>query len=210
MFWASKQPHSLALRLSAWYAGSAFLLLAAGTGFLYWELVQNSNEEDDQYLWEKVNTLGKLVTERDFRTLKWEVEGESSVRPAVEVLSRVFAGDGRILVESSGMSEQLAPQIFPKSDRPEYRTVGKRIFRVLSVQGSNYALQVGLEVRHPPRSGWLDELGRLKDGRSMGLGVARCAPDWLVQNCPAAPSAVSCSRMYVRTCSSSNPTVDTA
>jgi hypothetical protein len=23
------------------------------------------------------------------------------------------------------------------------------------------------EVRHPPRSGWLDELGRLKDGRSI-------------------------------------------
>ena len=66
------------------------------------------------------------------------------------------------------------------------------------------------QVRHPPRSGWLDELGRLKDGRSLGLGVARCAPYWVVQNCPAAPSAVSCSRMYVRTCSSSNPTVDTA
>jgi hypothetical protein len=66
------------------------------------------------------------------------------------------------------------------------------------------------KVRHPPRSGWLDELGRLKDGRSLGLGVARCAPYWVVQNCPAAPSAVSCSRMYVRTCSSSKPTVDTA
>ena len=31
-------------------------------------------------------------------------------------------------------------------------------------------------VRHPPHSGWLDELGRLKGGRAMGLGVARCAP----------------------------------
>jgi hypothetical protein len=31
-------------------------------------------------------------------------------------------------------------------------------------------------VRHPPRSGWLDELGRLKGGRAVGLGVARCAP----------------------------------
>src|SRR5258706_8885829 len=47
---------------------------------------------------------------------------------------------------------------------------------------------VVVPVRHPPRSGWLDELGRLKDGRSMGLGVARCAPYWSVQNCPAAPS----------------------
>jgi hypothetical protein len=37
----------------------------------------------------------------------------------------------------------------------------------------------------------------------MGLGVARGAPYWLIQNCPTAPSAASCSRMYVRTCSSS-------
>ena len=65
-------------------------------------------------------------------------------------------------------------------------------------------------VRHPPQSGWLDELGRLKGGRAIGLGVAPSAPYWLVQNCPAAPSAASCSRMYWRTCSNSNPTVDTA
>jgi transposase len=30
------------------------------------------------------------------------------------------------------------------------------------------------------------------------------------QNCPLVPSACSCSRMYWRTCSSSNPTVETA
>jgi hypothetical protein len=32
------------------------------------------------------------------------------------------------------------------------------------------------KVRHPPQSGWLDELGRLKGGWPVGLGVARCAP----------------------------------
>jgi len=32
------------------------------------------------------------------------------------------------------------------------------------------------QVRHPPQSGWLDELGRLKGGWCDGLGVARCAP----------------------------------
>src|SRR5229473_3648417 len=146
MFWRSKHPRSLALRLSIWYAGSAFLLLAAGTGFLYWELVESSNAEDDQYIAEKANTLRKLINGRDFRTLKWEVEGESSVRPAVEVLSRVFSSDGRILVESAGMSEQLPAQIFPRSDRIEYRTFGQRIFRVLSVEVPDYRLQVGVEV----------------------------------------------------------------
>ena len=146
MFWRSKRSYSLALRLSAWYAGSAFLLLAAGTGYLYWELVQSSNAEDDQYLSEKANTLRKLLGEHDLRTLKWEVEGESSVRPSVEVLSRVFSGDGRILVETTGMSDQLPAQIFPQSDRIEYRTVGQRIFRVLSENMPDYRLQVGVEV----------------------------------------------------------------
>lgn len=146
MFWRLRRPRSLALRLSIWYAGSAFLLLAAGTGFLYWELVQNSNAEDDQYLWEKANTLEKLLKAGDFHTLKWEVEGESATRPAVEVLSRVFGRDGEVLVESSGMSEQLPPQVFPKSDAAGYRTVGPRIFRVLSVQRGDYRLQLGLEV----------------------------------------------------------------
>src|SRR5215813_7987990 len=60
-------------------------------------------------------------------------------------------------------------------------------------------------VRHPPQSGWLDELGRLKGGWAVGLGVARCARRPSVQNWPTVPSAASCSRMYWRTCSSLLP-----
>jgi hypothetical protein len=52
-----------------------------------------------------------------------------------------------------------------------------------------------LPSQTPPQSGWLDELGRLKGGWSVGLGVAHCAPYWLVQNCPPPPSAASCSRI---------------
>jgi hypothetical protein len=46
--------------------------------------------------------------------------------------------------------------------------------------------------------------------KAVGSWSRRCAPYWLLQNCPAVPSAASCSRMYWRTCSSSNPTVETA
>jgi two-component system heavy metal sensor histidine kinase CusS len=148
MFSKSKEPRSLALRLSIWYACSAFLLLAAGTGFLYWELVQNSNAEDDQYLWEKVNTLERLLKQSDLHTLNWEAEGESSTRPGVEVLSRVFTGDGRVLVESPSMSEQLPAEAFSSNGHPEYRNVGDRIFRILSVPNAGYRLQVGLEVTY--------------------------------------------------------------
>ena len=39
-------------------------------------------------------------------------------------------------------------------------------------------------VRHPPQSGWLDELGRLKGGWPMVLGVARCAPNYVTSELP--------------------------
>jgi two-component system heavy metal sensor histidine kinase CusS len=146
MFYKNRRPRSLAFRLSVWYASSAFLLLTAGTGFLSWELVQSSNAEDDQYLSEKVNTIGRLLNQADSHTLKWEVEGESSTRPGVEVLSRVSSADGRTIVESPAMSEQLPPSVFPANGRAEYRTVGNRVFRVLSAQSGTYRIQVGLEV----------------------------------------------------------------
>ena len=48
--------------------------------------------------------------------------------------------------------------------------------------------------------------------KAVGYGSRRRALRAFVkaQNCPPAPSASSCSRMYLRTCSSSNPTVETA
>lgn len=146
MFWRSKRPGSLALKLAGWYAASAFLLLVAGTGFLYWKLVQSSNAEDDQYLTEKANTIRELLREHDFRTLKWEVEGESAVRPGAQLLSRVSSSDGRTLVETTGMSDHLTPSTFPANGQKEFRRLGERVFRLLSEQVPGYQLQVALEV----------------------------------------------------------------
>ena len=44
------QTWSLAARLTAWYAGSAFVLVVAATGFLYWASIRNIDHEDDQVL----------------------------------------------------------------------------------------------------------------------------------------------------------------
>ena len=151
MFSKSKLLASLALRLAVWYAGSAFLLLVAGTGFLYWELTKSFEVQDNQYLVEKATTLRKLLKEGDSSTLKWEVEGDSSVRPGVEVLSRVFTNDGRILLETAGMAEQLPASLFPTVDGIESRTIHNRplpkhIFSVLTMQVPDHRIQVGLEV----------------------------------------------------------------
>ena len=183
MFWSSKQPRSLALRLSAWYAVSAFLLLIAGTGFLYWELVQSSNVEDDQYLSEKANTLRKLLNEGDSRTLKWEVEGESPVRP--EALSRVYGRDGQLLVETTGMSDLLPSEIFPETGRIEYRDVHnrpshKRIFRVLSLRYPDYRLQVGMEVTFE-KNLLADYRSRLWTVLGIGLLVSALIGYWIAR-----------------------------
>jgi hypothetical protein len=44
--------------------------------------------------------------------------------------------------------------------------------------GNNITQNMGKvpKTSQPPQSGWLDELGRLKSDRVVGLGVARCAP----------------------------------
>lgn len=171
MSWRSKRAGSLALKLAAWYAGSAFLLLVAGTGFLYWKLVQSSNAEDDQYLFEKAKTIRELLRDRDFRTLEWEVEGESAARPGAQLLSRVSSADGRILVETGGMSRQLPPRAFPPGGRNEFRRFGKRVFRVLSDQVPGYRVQVALEVT-PERDVFVDYRENLLAVLGFGLLVS--------------------------------------
>jgi hypothetical protein len=56
------------------------------------------------------------------------------------------------------------------------------IHRLLERHGIQFAieLQPQCQVRHLPRSGWLDEWGRLKGGRSAPLDAARCASWFLV------------------------------
>src|SRR5437762_14216032 len=69
-------PGSLALRLTLWYAGSAFLLILLATGFLYQVLGANLDREDDQFLADKIQFLSTLLRDHadDARALRQEVE----------------------------------------------------------------------------------------------------------------------------------------
>lgn len=143
----------------------------AGTGFLYWKLVQGSNAEDDQYLTEKADTIRELLRKNDFRTLEWEVEGESAARPGAELLSRVSSAAGRILVETTGMSDQLPSSAFPANGRKAFRKIGNRVFRVLSEQVPGYQLQVALEVT-PERNVFGEYRENLLAVLGIGLAVS--------------------------------------
>jgi len=168
MFWKigtgeRNEAPSLAARLSAWYAASAFLLILVATGLLYWALVHSFNRQDDLYLAEKIAILRTLLQDpsQQLATLRWEVEEESAGHPSVRVLSRVYTGDGRLLAETEGMSRELPGNVTAPSVPPgrepvegnEVRSAGGRTFRVVSAKapvhsGETYDLLVAIDLTY--------------------------------------------------------------
>jgi two-component system heavy metal sensor histidine kinase CusS len=138
MSWMIRGEHwSLVRRLSIWYALAVFLLLSIATGLLYWGVVRRFDQENDQYLHEKINGLGRLLSEPSQRlpTVRWEVEEESIAPSSVRILSRVSAVDGHVLFETNGMEREL-PRNQNLSDHSkegiDIRTPSGRRFRVLT------------------------------------------------------------------------------
>src|SRR5262245_66622872 len=75
---ATRRAWSLAARLTAWYAGSAFALVLAATGFLYWASVRNLDREDDQVLGDRVRAIRAVIMKRpgDTSAMRQEVDEE--------------------------------------------------------------------------------------------------------------------------------------
>src|SRR5947207_6012028 len=115
----STSPRCLAARLTAWYAGSAFLLILAATGFLYWVLVANLDREDDQYLADKVRILRAFLREKphDATPLRQEAEWEWAASQHAQFYMRILDEHGRSIVETPSMVEDLAPDVFPAAGR---------------------------------------------------------------------------------------------
>ena len=106
---------SIVVRLTAWYAGSALVLILAATGFLYWVLTASFDAEDRRAL---ANTVADL-------RLVLHASGELRLddaatptpaypfRPPQQTWVRVVDAEGRTLVETPGMSEVLSASSFP-------------------------------------------------------------------------------------------------
>jgi two-component system heavy metal sensor histidine kinase CusS len=159
----SAKRKSIAWMLSVWYAGSAFLLLAVGTGFLYFALARSFDRENTEYLTEKARTLETLLREHPGQqaTVQWEVEGESLAHPSIRVFSRIVGSNGKVLVETAGMASDLPPDAFPeavdlKTNAIETRDIQAstgRTYRLVATRtgGSGaeagpYALQVAVDL----------------------------------------------------------------
>jgi two-component system heavy metal sensor histidine kinase CusS len=113
---------SLAARLTAWYAGSAFVLLAAATAFLYWALVTSLDREDDEFLVDKISILQTILQQhpRDSHMLKEEVEWEPGARQFSQVFVRVMDVTGTTILETPEMGQLLPPRLFPAAGNPSH------------------------------------------------------------------------------------------
>lgn len=107
---------SLAARLTAWYAVTAFCLVLAATGFLYLVLVESLDHEDDEVLADKVRVLRATLRNRpgDVVAIRQEVEGTAAARQFAAVSLRLLDDQGRVLVESPGLGQALPADTFPR------------------------------------------------------------------------------------------------
>ena len=156
------RPWSLATRLSAWYAISAFILIAIATGLLYWVLIRSLDRADDRLLADKARVIEAMLLHRpnDDAAIRQEVEDAWKARQDTQVYVRVLDAAGRMTAETPGMHEVLPVDAFPApvsvpSEGRDVQDPTERTFRVLAVRaiakspnGASFLVQVGTDRSH--------------------------------------------------------------
>jgi two-component system heavy metal sensor histidine kinase CusS len=148
------RPWSLAARLTAWYAGSSFLLVLGATGFLYWALTTNLDREDDESLADEARTLAAALSDRpgDLVAVRQEVEAASAGRRYAPLYVRVLDAEGRPVAETPGLGDALPAAAFPPPGAGaepgrgvDVDSAAGRSFRALAVRGGPGVVQVALD-----------------------------------------------------------------
>ena len=139
---AEARPWSLAARLTAWYAASAFALVLVATGYLYAVLVRNLEREDDEWLAARAASVLHRAVARPDDLAALQLEAESGAgRVAEPVLVRVRTPAGT--VETAGMAGLLPPEAFPPpGGARDYRTSAGRLFRLRAEQSPDGSVVV--------------------------------------------------------------------
>ena len=135
---------SIVVRLTAWYAGSALVLILAATGFLYWVLASSFDAEDRRALANTVADL-RLVLRASGELRLHDGATPTPANPfrsPQQTWVRVGDAEGRTLVETPGMGEVLSASSFPSADlsqltsgvHGEVSTPSGRLFDALSAR----------------------------------------------------------------------------
>ena len=95
--------------MAVWYVLSAFALILVATGLLYWVLVNGMYREDVRDLSDNLQNARLLLrispAGSPVKSIGSQSDGTSKHRP--ELYVRLMDGDGRTLLETPGMSDQV-------------------------------------------------------------------------------------------------------
>lgn len=175
---------SIALRMTIWYALSAFALIFVATGLLYWVLVNSMYQEDLRDLADNLNNARLLLRSSPTGLFVQSPEQRPSWAPPhqPEIYLRVLDGDAQTLTETPGMADELPPPAKAElavigvadSQRREVISHSGKPFLTLimriageGVNGQTQFMQVAMDREH-------DEylLSRYRDRLWLVLGVS--------------------------------------
>ena len=152
---------SLAARLTAWYAASAFAIALVVTIVLYAALNTAMARQDDQFLWSKVQVIRGLLRVDPLDPVHLTQEVNEDAAGPHSVYARVLSTAGRSLYASRQMGGELDPGMFPApvaegtlpARGTEIRLRGGRAFRTASAlaappsgQAGPLTIQVAIDV----------------------------------------------------------------
>ena len=171
---------SLAGRLTALYAGSAFALVMVSTILLHWNLVRSLEQEDDQFLIERAHVLRMLLGDegRKALELRWEMESEWQGVSTPQSYVRILDATGKAIGETPGMKDHLPLELFPPAlaaseDVGQGRDIRSRtgqLFRVVALEvGRPHAAGKQLVQIAVDRSGDEDVVRRSRRIFALGL-----------------------------------------
>ena len=135
---------SLATQLTVWYSVFALLLLLAATGYLSWALLANLDEEDDQFLLERVGRVRDVLdrSRLDSAALQGEVESLTATNRLLPISVRVFDHAGKVVVESA---EMLKFPVTASETGQEVETADGRSYRVIARHTDGFLIQAALD-----------------------------------------------------------------
>jgi two-component system heavy metal sensor histidine kinase CusS len=116
---ASPKRWAIATRLTLYYTLSILILLSAASALLYWGLMRNMRQQDEDFLDHKVQVLSVLLQERplDRAGINQEVleEAEISGRSPAPFFLRVLDQSNHLVVETADMGTTLPASLFPQA-----------------------------------------------------------------------------------------------
>ena len=134
---ASRRPPSIALRMTIWYVLSAFALIIVATGSLYWVLVNGMYREDLHDLKDNLENASLLLgSSSGQHGASSPIEAPRAPGPRPDIYVRVLDSNGRVLIETPGLSRQLP--VPTKADLAAVPAKGGASRQILSRQGEPF------------------------------------------------------------------------